>query len=230
MGVRGSRRMNHRPARCCALLALLALLALGGCTALSSSITQTAGLAIRQHRDRMPDAAQVAANPYSQMFVRTGSGQGVLVLGNLDGDREAWYGKGEVVLFLRHGRVVRTADLADNLEGLHAPADNPFARGLQHLATPVEYAFHMDWSGYRYGVPVHARLTPLGTTTLSILGARHEVLQVEATLDAPAAHWHAVDRYWVDVRDGLVWKSEQHVTPNQSLTLLQLKPYPGDRR
>ncbi len=205
----------------------LALSTLAGCSALGGSVADTVRLAVAQHSSQLPSAAEVAAKPYYQMYASTRSGQAVLILGNLDGEREAWYGKGDVVLFLRHGQVVASSGLASNLEGLRLPADNSFARGLQHLATPVEFNANMDWSGYRYGVAVHVRLVPMGATRLEILGQSRDVLRVDEILDAPAARWHAVNRYWVDPASGLVWKSEQHLTPEQAITLVQLKPYAG---
>ncbi len=214
--------------RGCALTVVsLLVLAMAGCTTLGSSITDSMKLALTGHHSTMPDAAQVATNPYAQMFVRTANGQGVLVLGNIDGARQAWYGKGHVVVFLRHGRVVATTGLDHGLAGLHAPADNPFAHGLQQLSAPVTYTETLDWPPYRYGVPVTVHVAPQGMERVSILGQAHDLLRVDATLDAPAAGWRAVNRFWVDPADGRVWKSRQHVSPGQVLTLVLLKPWPG---
>jgi hypothetical protein len=223
------RRARARSWRIACLLAGLA--ALPGCTTVSGSIGGTVGLFAREHLAHMPGAAAVAAIPYPQMYVRTPSGQGVFVLGNLDGQREAWYGREGVVLFLRHGEVVMTAGLPDNLAGVLQPAGTPFAHGLQHLSAPAAWTRSEDFSpGYRYGVPVTVRLRPRGETTLAILGKVHRVIEIEQDLDAPAAHWHATNRYWVDARNGLVWKSVQQVAPGETLTLVLLKPYAGDAR
>jgi hypothetical protein len=210
---------------------LAGLAALSGCTTLSQSIGGTVGLYAREHRTHMPSAADVAAIPYPQMYVRTPRGQGVFVLGNLDGSREAWYGREGVVLFLRHGEVVMTAGLPDNLAGVQQRDDTPFAHGLQHLSAPVAWTRSEDFSpGYRYGVPVTVRLRRRGETTLVILGKAHRVIEIEQELDAPAAHWHATNHYWVDASSGLVWKSVQQVAPGETLTLVQLQPYAGDAR
>jgi hypothetical protein len=226
---RDRRRRAATSWRIACLLAGLA--ALSGCTTLSQSIGGTVGLYAREHRPRMPGAADVAAIPYPQMYVRTPNGQGVFVLGNLDGARQAWYGREGVVLFLRHGEVVMTAGLPDNLAGVQQPAGTPFARGLQHLSAPLAWTRSEDFSpGYRYGVPVAVRLRRRGETTLAILGKTHRVIEIEQDLDAPAAHWHATNRYWVDAGNGRVWKSVQQVAPGETLTLLLLKPYAGDAR
>jgi hypothetical protein len=185
-------------------------------------------LLVNHHRNQTPTAAMVAALPYYQLAASTRDGQAVLILGNVDGTREDWYGNNHVVVFLEHGQLTGTAGLPQNLDGLHQPDDTPFTRGLQHLSAPVEYTYTVDWSpGYRYGVPVHARLNPAGTTQLDILGQTHDVLRIDEELDAPAAGWHATNHYWVDPADGFVWKSVQQIAPGLPITLVQLRPYRG---
>lgn len=185
-------------------------------------------LTIKNHRDQTPTAAEVAARPYYQLAASTRDGQAVLILGNVDGAREDWYGNHHVLLFLEHGQLVGTAGLPQNLDGLRQSADNPFTRGLQHLSAPVEYTYTVDWSpGYRYGVAVHSRLIPAGSTQLDILGQAHEVLRIDEELDAPAAGWRATNHYWVDPADGFVWKSVQQVAPGLPITLMELRPYRG---
>lgn len=210
------------------LASLLAIAMLGGCTAVSSSSVDAVKLVIQQHRDHGPTTAEVAARPYYQMEATTREGHAVLILGNIDGPREDWYGSHGVVVFLEHGQVVQTTGLTQNLAGLRQPADNPFARGLQHLAGPIDYVRHEDWSpGYRYDVPVHVRLVPAGTEQLTILGQAHTVLRVDEQLSAPAAGYRATNHYWVDPDDGFVWKSVQQVAPGLAITLVQLRPYRG---
>jgi hypothetical protein len=211
------------------LATALAVAVLAGCTAVSSSSVDAVKLVVNRHRQHGPDAAEVAAHPYYQMQATTRDGQAVLILGNLDGPRQDWYGSDGVVVFLEHGQVVKTAGLPQNLDGLRQPAGNPFASGLQHLTGPLDYERTVDWSpGYRYGVPVHAHLAPAGTEEITILGQPHTVLRVDEQLDAPAADYRATNHYWVDPADGFVWKSVQQVAPGLAITLVQLRPYRGN--
>ena len=204
----------------------LLLPCVSGCTNLSRSAVDSARLSMHRHARVDPTAAEVAAKPYFQLQATGPQGSAVLILGNVDGQRQAWYGTHQTVLFLEHGRVVETTGLGQNLDGVQLPADDPFARGLQHLAAPLAYHYRVDWSpGYRYGVQVDARLIPAGRERIDILGTAHEVLRVDEQLSAPAAHWHALNHYWVDPRDGFVWKSQQQVAPGLSLRLLELRPY-----
>jgi hypothetical protein len=199
-----------------------------GCTAVSLSSMDAVKLTIRQHRPGEPTAAEIAARPYYQMEASTPDGHAVLILGNLDGSREDWYGNHGVVIFLEHGQVVQTAGLKQNLDRLYPAANSPFARGLQTLTAPVDYTRTEDWSpGYRYGVEVRARLIPAGTAQITILDQTHTVLRVDEQLSVPATGYHATNHYWVDPHDGFVWKSEQQVVPGLAISLRQLRPYRG---
>jgi len=210
------------------LLLVLPLLLPGlhGCNDLTRSSVDAMKLALHGKPTVRPSAAEVAAKPYYQLQATSPEGSAVLILGNLDGQRQAWYGAHGTVVFIEHGRVVQTAGLSQNLDGLQLPADDPFARGLQTLTAPVSYRLGKDWSpGYRYGVPVDATLTPVGHEQISILGTTHDVLRVDEQLSVPALHYRATNHYWVDPRDGFIWKSEQQVAPGLGLQLVQLRPY-----
>ncbi|MGB5938624.1 MAG: YjbF family lipoprotein [Rhodanobacter sp.] len=215
------------PAWRCLLFAWpLLLLGVHGCSDLARSSVSTMKLAMHGRPQVQPGAAEVAARPYYQLLATSPQGSAVLILGNLDGQRQAWYGSHGVVVFLEHGRVVQTTGLGQNLDGLQLPADDPFARGLHTLTAPVRYRVDKDWSpGYRYGVPVDATLTPAGHERISILDTTRDVLRVDEQLSAPALHYRASNHYWVDPRDGFIWKSEQQVAPGLTLQLVQLRPY-----
>lgn len=204
----------------------LLLLGLQGCNDLTRSSVDAVKLAMQRGHTVQPSAAEVAAKPYYQLQATSPDGSAVLILGNVDGQRQAWYGAHGVVIFLEHGRVVQTAGLSQDLDGLQLPVDDPFARGLQTLTAPVSYRLGKDWSpGYRYSVPIDATLTPAGPERISILGNNRDVLRVDEQLSAPALHYRATNHYWVDPGDGFIWKSEQQVAPGLSLQLVQLRPY-----
>ncbi|WP_426690173.1 YjbF family lipoprotein [Rhodanobacter ginsengiterrae] len=213
------------------LLACPLLFGLHGCSELSRSSVNAMKLAVKGKPKVQPTAAEVAAKPYFQLQASSPEGSAVLILGNVDGQRQAWYGSHGVVVFIAHGRVVQTTGLGQNLDGVQLPADDPLAGGLQTLAAPVTYRMLQDWSpGYRYGVPVEATLTPAGHEQLSILGQTHDVLRVDEQLRVPSLHYRASNHYWVDPRDGFIWKSEQQVAPGLSLQLVQLRPYREPQR
>lgn len=214
--------------RCLLLAWPLLLLSLQGCSELSRSSISAVKLAMHGTPQVQVTPAEVAAKPYYQLQASSPDGKAILILGNVDGLRQAWYGAHGVVVFIEHGRVVQTTGLGQNLDGLQLPADDPFVRGLHTLTTPLTYRLGKDWSpGYRYGVQVDATLTPAGHEQISILDQTHDVLRVDEQLSAPALHYRASNHYWVDPQDGFIWKSEQQVAPGLTLQLVQLRPYRG---
>jgi hypothetical protein len=223
------RARGHAGRLTLACTALLAVLALSSCTPISSATVDAVKLAARGRHMVPPTAAEVAARPYYQLQARSPDGSAVLVLGNVDGSRQAWYGSRHEVVFIEHGRVVQTSGLAQNLDGLQLPDDDPFARGLHTLQAPRRYRRLEDWSpGYRYGVTVEAELIPQGEETIEILGVNRRLRRVDERIEAPAVHYQAINHYWIDPRDGFIWKSEQHLAPGLWLQLVQLRPYRGD--
>ncbi len=208
------------------LLVCPLLFGLHGCSELSRSSINAVKLAVKGKPQVQPTAAEVAAKAYFQLQVSGPAGSAVLILGNVDGTRQVWYGNRGVVVFLERGRVVQTTGLEQNLDALQLPADDPFARGLQTLPGPVSYRMSSDWSpGYRYGVPVEATLTPAGREQISILDVTHDVLRIDEQLSVPSLHYKATSHYWVDPRDGFIWKSEQQIAPGLRLQVMQLRPY-----
>jgi len=224
-----SRRFRRWPGQSAAWIffPFLAALTLAGCTDASRSTVEAVRIAMHRTATE-PTAASVAALPYYQLEVISSAGNGVLVLGNVDGVREIWYGRPGQALCLEHGRLVQTMGLAQNLDGARVEGQDPFAAGLQRLDAPLHYRRVEDWSpGYRYGVHVDATLVPNGETDIDILGMRRHVRLVTEAISAPTAQYWATNRYWVDPDDGFIWMSEQQVLPGLAVKLVQLRPYRG---
>jgi hypothetical protein len=221
--------MTRRRCRAVASVVGAVCLALAGCTDVSRSSVESVRLAWRGQPRLSPSLQEVQAKPYFQMHATTAAGDAILILGNVDGQRQLWYGKDGVILVLEHGRVTQTVGLVQNLDASHLESTgDPFAIGLHKLGAPATYEREDDWSpGYRYGIAVQGRLTPSGSTDVDILGTSHHVLLVTEDVAATAAGFHAVNRYWVDPQDGFVWMSEQEILPGLTLKLVQLKPYRG---
>lgn len=227
---RGHRSFARRCVQRLAVLAASGLL-LAGCTSVSRSTVDTMELVWQGTPKLSPTAEQVQAKPYFQMRAITAHGDAILILGNVVGARQYWYGSGGVALVLEDGRVVQTIGLAQNLDGSRIDhANDPFVHGLQTLTAGTSYDRVDDWSpGYRYGIAVHATLKPAGETSIDILGTAHRVLLVNEEVSAKAAGYRVSNRYWVDPSDGFVWMSEQEVMPGMTIKLVQLRPYRGSK-
>jgi len=200
---------------------------LAGCASVSRSTVDTLRLTLRGTPELNPTAEQVQAKPYFQLRATTARGDAILILGNVVDGRQHWYGPDGVAIVLENGRVVQTVGLPENLDGSRIDGDGaPFDSGLQTIAVTTTYDRIDDWSpGYRYGIAVHAQLTPSGDTRIDILGTSHRVLLVTEDISAKSARHRARNRYWVDPADGFVWMSEQEVVPGTSIKLVQLRPF-----
>ncbi|HET8553847.1 MAG TPA: YjbF family lipoprotein [Rhodanobacteraceae bacterium] len=207
---------------------LIAALAVGGCSTLSDASVDTLGLLVHGDKSNAsPTATSVAAKPYYQLEVDSEAGTALLILGNLDHGREAWYDATGGILFLHHGVLVKTWHMRPDIVGTRLSADSPFRTGLQHLQAPVKTTRSLDLPGYRYGVTAVSTLTPAGMHDVTILGTSHRLLQIDEHIQAPSVGFAADNQYWVDPQDGFVWKSRQTIPGGLTLTLTELKPYRG---
>ena len=218
-----ARRALSRAADCWRIVLLAPLLALHGCSDVSRDSVSLVKLALHRQPPIAPTAAEVAAKPYAQMLATGPDGAAVLVLGNIDGTRLAWYSRDSAVLFLEHGRVVQTTGLRQDLDGLQLPAANPFARGLQTVTAPLDYTLRMDWSpGYRYGVIVHAHPGRAGSVDPR---QRAPALRFDEDLGA-GADCHAQSLLGRTSRWLRLEKRTVRGT-GPALELVQLRPYRG---
>ena len=214
--------------RSCRLIWLVAfcVLTLSACSPNSRGGLDALKLSMHRTSTVHPTAASVAATPYFQMQVETSTGQAILILGSVEGDLLGWYGKNGQAVFTRHGVVVRTLGLAQNLDHTQWPTDNPFARGLQHLQGPTSDQRVLDLSpGYRYGVTLQAQLLPGPIENVDILGSVHRLQRVDELVRLDALGLKGSNHYWVDPASGFIWKSHQWIAPGLALDLIALRPY-----
>lgn len=205
---------------------LLITLALTGCGVVARTSIQTAQLAVQGTPDVQPSAAEVAAKPYPQIKVSGPNGGAVLVLGNIDAGRQAWYSSERSIVFLQDGLLVGTHGGTPELQQMWIEGDNPF-HALHTLQGTVAVQRRYDlMPGYRYGVPVTGTLERLGNEPVDILGKVRTLVHVRETLRG--MQWKGENHYWVDPASGFIWKSQQMIAPGTRLEITQLKPYSLD--
>lgn len=204
----------------------MAIVLSSGCTTVSMGSIDALKQAVDHRTDVRPTAASVAAQPYFQLQVSSHDGEAIMILASVQGARLGWYGADGQAVFLRHGLLVKTLGLTQNLDAVLLPQEDPFAAGLQHLQQPITYTRVMDWSpGYRYGVQAQAQLSPKAMEDVEILGTVHHLRRMDERVRSTEAGLDVVNHYWVDPVDGFIWKSRQYAAPGLSLELIQLRPY-----
>ena len=201
-------------------------LLLAGCGAVAQASLKSVGIAIRGKPDIAVDADSVATSRFAQIKVTGSEGGAILVLGNIDSERQAWYSSDENIVFLQQGLIVATHGGAPELRGMSVLGNNPFTDLRNAMpGTTVQRRYDV-MPGYRYGMTATGTLQPLGHETLSILGKPRNLLHVRESLQGE--DWAATNHYWVDPANGFIWKSVQAIAPGASLEIIQLKPFAGD--
>lgn len=206
----------------------LVLPALAACSGLGRGSVEAARLAVFGAKlDITPE--QVAANPYAQMLVQGEEFEALMVLGNDDAGRSAWYSPDRRIVFLRDGLLAGSAGLPQDAVDIRLEGDDPFTRlaSLQGTATTLR---RYDWMpGYRHGARVTGELRRVGTEQVEIFGTTHTLVRFDETLRGAGVD--ATNIYWAEPQTGFIRKSRQLLAPGHSLDLVQLKPYrPGGAR
>lgn len=209
---------------------LMAASLLCGCNPLMSASLNNLKAAVVGPHEVDVSAAEVAGVNYPQLKLTTPSGSGVLALVREREDLQFWVASGKQVLLLRDGLAVRSIGLGlqGDLDGTRLADDSPFKHGLHHVADGFTTRRWIDlYKGQEVGVIVNSRFSRRATETLEILDKPYSVLRIDEQIDAPAIGLSATNRYWVDPRDGFILQSEQQLTSQLRVKLVQLTP---DRR
>ncbi|MCX2545315.1 YjbF family lipoprotein [Pseudomonas sp. COW5] len=209
---------------------LMAALLLCGCNPLMVASVTNLKSAVVDPDDIDVTPAQVAEVNYPQLKLTTPSGSGVLALVRKRDDLQFWVASGKQVLLLRDGLAVRSIGLGaeGDLDGTRLSDASPFKRGLQHVADGQTSQRWIDlYKGQEVGLIVNSRFTRKSVETLKILNKEYAVLRVDERIDVPAIGLRATNRYWVDPVDGFIVQSEQQLTSQLRVKIVQLTP---DRR
>jgi hypothetical protein len=174
--------------------------------------------------------AQVAEVQYPQLKLTTPSGEGVLALVRERDDLQYWVASGKQVLLLRDGLAVRSVGLGfgGDLDGTRFETVSPFKQGLHRLPDGYTSQRWIDlYKGYEVGVALSSRFTRQDIETITILDKEYALLRVDEHIDAPVIGLHATNHYWVDPDSGFILQSEQQLTAQLRVKIVQLTPERG---
>lgn len=155
----------------------------------------------------------IANLPYASMIARVGKGpQALLILGRVHRDEQHWISTDRAAVVTRGGRVVRTFGFPENIRETRFAGEDPVDGHLHALSGPMPFTRYVDLEPERrYGVPIDSTFRSVGAERLRILELDFEVIQVRERNAARVVDWEFENIYWVDVGDGFVWRSRQHI-------------------
>lgn len=151
--------------------------------------------------------------PYASIAARIGRGpRSLLVLWEVNDDVMTWVSADNASILTRHGRIVQTAGLPENIKVTGFPHPDPISRGIDYVMSgPRDYSRLLDVSGARqYGLEIVSTIKVIGPRRINITSIDFETILVEERCRARQISWNYTNRFWLDPADGFVWKSEQH--------------------
>jgi hypothetical protein len=211
------------------LIVAVFALALGACENLSelSDVQKVADFAVYGNPDVEIDRAAVEQQPWAMIRARMGlSGRVVMVLGRYDGADLHWISADYVALATRHGRIVKTAGLAESLVNtIHSDPD-PVVNPAHDWKAPVKTRRVIDIEpGDHYGLTVVGTVERIAVEEIEILEFRYMTNLLRERAYVAELDWDFENYFWVDAKTGFVWKSIQHVTPSMPPVEIEiLKP------
>jgi len=154
--------------------------------------------------------------PYASITAKLGKGpRSLLILAFAERDERHWYSADRAAVITRHGRLVKTVGLPQNLRDTYGQAPDPVNGRLHKLTGPVSYErFIVLDTGERLVVPVRSTFEVVGPARINILDIDFDTILVRESNTAQTLNWRFENLYWVDVGDGFVWKSVQHIVPD----------------
>ncbi|TFZ45647.1 YjbF family lipoprotein [Stenotrophomonas maltophilia] len=217
---------RHATRRRPVALALLVLIAATSCGVVGKTSVKSVQIALQGKPDVEPTTAGVAANRFPQIKVTGPAGGAILVLGNIDSGRQAWYSSERSIVFFRDGIVAGTHGSTPELLDMAIDGASPF-HTLHRIANGTTVKRRYDvMPDYRYGMNVTGTFATLGREKVRILESERDLLHVRERLQGNG--WKRDNHYWVDPANGFIWKSIQAIAPDTSLEVVQLKPFSQD--
>jgi len=165
----------------------------------------------------MPDVeisrAVVDNIPYASISAKVGKGpRSLLILGRYAGDDLHWLSADNATVVTRGGRVVKTSGFPENLKATTYLDSDPVAGQLHLPNAPRRFRRSVDIDANNlFGLVVDSEFTKVNETEISIIELDLRTVLIKEVNRAQSINWSFSNYYWVDVFDGFVWRSVQHI-------------------
>ena len=199
---------------------------------------------------------QVEAIPYASMRVKIGKGPaGLMILQKKEDQTYSWVSKDAILFQIKHGRIIRTSGLTNDLTDYYYTNDLPFKylinqtqikdniqeKRKRRISKKVLNFFPTKTSKlptssrsislsnpHVRALEVLVSLETVGKESISILDREYETILFKETVTNKTISWSHENLFWVDPFTGKVRKSIQQIAPNLPSILIELTKIPSE--
>ena len=152
--------------------------------------------------------------PYASLTLKIGKGpRGLLILESVNDNETLWVSRDNVYIRLENGRITRTLGLVNNIVTYLSPKVL-FQDLLKERPVNIDF-----FAYYSYEKPVlnnlrtKVKIREISEQTIVILGHEKNTIVFEEEVENSYLGWKVKNKYWVDPKNGFVWKSIQNPSP-----------------
>ncbi|STD29066.1 Group 4 capsule protein B homolog [Edwardsiella tarda] len=206
-------------------LLLISVMALSACSNTASITGETLKYALIGPGDVTVSATQVTQLPYASAYLKIGDNpRAFVVLAYVNGDELSWLTADNVMIVTRHGRIIKTVGLENDLVLNAEKSADPLAQPARAVA---EWQMLAEWqSRYVSGYRLNGQLTRQTSETLDLVTRRlvSERFDEYVTTTPDIGSWH--NQFWRDPQSGQIVKTRQQLGPDMPIIELTiLKPF-----
>lgn len=169
--------------------------------------------------------------PYASLKMKIGKGPaGLLILESKNEGLNTWVSADGVSIIEKSGYIVRTMGLTNNVTGLRSLQNNSFldliainpsslSNHLEYLSLDNPEVFEMELNCY---------ILIEGEKVVEILDKKFSLIHLTKVKENKYLRWKVKDHFWIDPKDGFVWKSIQNIAPNLPPVIIEVTKRPAN--
>ena len=167
--------------------------------------------------------------PYASIRVKIGKGPaGLMILESIEGNNLTWVSADNVTISTYKGRVVGTSNLTNNLIDYYPKVESTFLEFISNEPLNLKKYRSISLSNPAVSSMQLLVITSVrDTETITILGKKRKVILIEEEINNKYIKWKVTNKFWVDLVDGFVWKSEQQIAPNVPPIVIEVTKKPA---
>lgn len=197
------------------------------CSTTTNSTLATVRQVAFGNDDVIMSAEQVKKLPYASAYIKIdGNPQAFVVLAYVDkDDRLTWVSANNTMFITKHGRIIKTIGLENDLSSISSVAQDPLTELIPK--SNYRWQFQAEWAtDYVSGYRMLSHISYIGKFNISVIDASYgtNLFEENISVEHNGDSWK--NYYWVDPETSLVVKSKQRIGPNLPIIEMTiLKPY-----